>query len=101
MPPAGIEPAHIGLKVRCSTAELRRRVLMRLYRDRLRRKGGAPSTLSASERGWGGDGRTSPAANARGGGGGDRRRGGGPAARAAVPRADRGRGDAADRPVAP
>src|SRR4051812_46179115 len=24
MPPAGIEPAHIGLKVRCSTAELRR-----------------------------------------------------------------------------
>jgi AcrR family transcriptional regulator len=26
VPPAGIEPAHIGLKVRCSTAELRRRV---------------------------------------------------------------------------
>jgi AcrR family transcriptional regulator len=24
VPPAGIEPAHIGLKVRCSTAELRR-----------------------------------------------------------------------------
>src|SRR6188472_2031606 len=50
---------------------------------------------------WGNPGRTAPAAaDTAGCRGRDRRRGGGAAARATLPRADRRRGDAADRPLA-